>query len=182
LWQNSDGLAWRSDAVEHGEDYGPSESTLKRSVPLCLVPVNYRGSCGHVFENIPCDKAFLFAKNDANKSLKCERLISINCAFCSRNMKTYCWAVNSFFLNWNPLNIEHDNINNNEKAVIHESELTNTSIQSPSPEIIRLLCNMCTNRITVARDCGVNHSIDVFCNDILQILLKKKKFKVVMLK
>ena len=67
----------------------PSETVLMsawqdQSIAECVQKVDYVGSCGHTFRNVPCDKAFQYA-NETLAEPSCQELVSIVCPCCRFN-------------------------------------------------------------------------------------------------
>ena len=154
--------------VEHGVNYGPSESNvlaLSLKLPACNNAVTYKHRCGHWMKDVECSKAFHYAANVETPppcrfvvqqfvSPFCMHPIAIEC-----NIALQLSAMNP----WDGANMIAD-----DNLIISEELLMAVSLKRLSSKMIQVINSRCSKKFTVVRACC--HSVDVPCNQMIALI------------
>ncbi len=140
--------------VEHGVDYGPSESFLlpRLRVKECTVSVDYFAECGHIQKGVACVKAFEYASGSC-AAPKCTTMVAVTCPLClTCEQMVPCWAAQQIneWLPWT--GVDHQllpRVGADGRAVIFEKGLMECSAAVPSTEVWQVISKLCTRKVAV---------------------------------
>lgn len=159
--------------VIHGETYGPPESSIIDKIPQCQVPVTYIAYCGHKMTKIPCSASFEYASG-VKKAPECSSQTEFLCPVCRCSVINECWFSKSIhpFKIWKDervlTKIDSGGIS------ISEASFNEATIPEFTSRIEKLLLKLCTSKITILRTCSPKHTTSITCNQLLEIIMRKK--------
>lgn len=152
--------------VQHGKSYGPPESDIMGSIARCSNSVLYQQRCGHEVKDVLCCDAFEYA-SDRKASSRCDVKVKSKC-LCSGLVSFPCWTwpfANNVSYQQMDAQLHDDN---SSQMVLQEKFVLNSLVYQiqrcqPTPEILKVLKNVCKTTVSIERSCGKNHLTKVTC-------------------
>jgi len=168
--------------VEHGVQYGPSETQLAQTaagtgraergsrkkvaigaVPECVVRVRYRRACGHVMTNVRCGSAFSWAAGEGGgPQSMCDVRITKSSPLCGHTVKLPCWAAAEELWTDFPSPLATNTTSTTAAHVLPEAALSGLPALPPGLARVMRLC--CSGHSEIERACG--HRTRVPCSTL----------------
>jgi len=182
-WQQQAGLGIEAGAVvEHGGDYGVTESALAASIPECQVKLSYRASCGHLLRDVPCARAFQYASGAVPEPC-CEAPTELACPMCRDPVQAPCSMV-AALTTWDPWGLAVAPADRVGQELMGGLRVYEASIVAARPSLLppstlHCLKKLCSNRITLQRSCqeadGMWAHIETWrCKDVVSRIITKQ--------